>query len=335
MLRALKSHGRAALDWSYRRTGVLTMARPSLAIGLMYHSVANPDAARFVDPAWHMCPGRFAAQVKSLAESRHVVSLDMMVETLRQGRAPTSGTVVITFDDGYLDNLTVAAPILARYGLAAILYVPTAYVDAAEPQWIDRVHTALSTRRGNRLALEIGMFDLTTLDGEQRAYAALNELLIRSTMIQRQETLREVERQLVPRGQPPRMTLTWDEVRTLVREFPGFSIGGHGAEHIDLANAPPALAAADIRRCAETLTRELGPGPRHFSFPYGRSSAGTRQLVREAGFASAMCDADPVWRAGTDPFALGRIDPRVDLETLSLRTLPGYLALPARLRSLA
>ena len=53
----------------------------------------------------------------------------------------------ITFDDGYRDNLTVAAPILEKYRLPATLFLATGYVERGETQWSDTLHWLLAAGR--------------------------------------------------------------------------------------------------------------------------------------------------------------------------------------------
>lgn len=54
------------------------------------------------------------------------LSLQAAVSCLREGKLPEDG-LVITFDDGYLNNLTHAAPVLARHGFTATVFVATGY----------------------------------------------------------------------------------------------------------------------------------------------------------------------------------------------------------------
>src|SRR5271165_453487 len=75
---------------------------------LMYHRIATPD----VDP-WGLSvsPKRFAEQVQALRARRTMLSMDALVARLKSGDLPHDA-VALTFDDGYLDNLGQAKPIL-------------------------------------------------------------------------------------------------------------------------------------------------------------------------------------------------------------------------------
>jgi hypothetical protein len=80
--------------------------------------------------------------------------MDALVGAIERGERLAEGTVALTFDDGYRDALEVVAPILARYGLPAILYLPTGYVGRGETQWVDRLYTMFAARAHHRLELD-------------------------------------------------------------------------------------------------------------------------------------------------------------------------------------
>ena len=95
----------------------LRTPRPQGVI-LLYHRVASGLA----DP-WRLCvsPEHFAEQLDVVASSWQPLALHDLAreEGTRSGSLP----VAITFDDGYADNLQVAAPLLAERGLPASFFI--------------------------------------------------------------------------------------------------------------------------------------------------------------------------------------------------------------------
>ena len=61
---------------------------------------------------------------------------------------------LVTFDDGYRDNLDVAAPILVRLGVPAACFVPSATLDAPRLPWWDHVAYVVKHTRARMLRLE-------------------------------------------------------------------------------------------------------------------------------------------------------------------------------------
>ena len=103
------------LKRSVKRAAVLagrfTPAPSACSRILTYHSVGQRDHEM------NVTPDAFREQMAWLAENCKVVPLAQAAEG-REG-------VAITFDDGYRDNLTEAAPVLAEFGLPATVFIVT------------------------------------------------------------------------------------------------------------------------------------------------------------------------------------------------------------------
>ena len=109
-----------SLGWLVRSRGRLD--RSGLRI-LFYHRVSDDD-----DPL-AVTPRRFREQMELLAdEGYEVVDLAAAVGLLEQG-APSSRTVALNFDDGYLDVAENAMPVLEGLGFRATVFLPTGVID--------------------------------------------------------------------------------------------------------------------------------------------------------------------------------------------------------------
>ena len=87
---------------------------------LMYHAFSETDdASRYVVPK-----RTFARQMRLLKALRfHVISFEELARCLRENRLPPPRAVVVTIDDGYVDNRDVAEPILRSHGFSATLFL--------------------------------------------------------------------------------------------------------------------------------------------------------------------------------------------------------------------
>ena len=111
------------------QTSSAATALPNVPI-LMYHYVddtppdAGPQAAALTVSA-----AQFEAEMDYLADNGyHPVTLEDVFESMSGQQVLPSNPVAITFDDGGLDNYTVAFPILKRHGFRATFFVITGYV---------------------------------------------------------------------------------------------------------------------------------------------------------------------------------------------------------------
>jgi peptidoglycan/xylan/chitin deacetylase (PgdA/CDA1 family) len=283
------------------------------AVILMYHSVARPERRHLQDPQNAMPEAVFAAQLSLLARQRRVISLDTLTQMLAAGESPATGSVVITFDDGYLDTYEVAAPILARHDLPATLFLATGYTERVENAWIDVLFNAFRTRARQRLALPLATFDLSKSEQVDQAYISAAGELIRAGTSKRAELMSSIREQLEPQQQAPRLTMSWDEVRALHRRHPNISIGSHTREHLDMSSLSDEAVVEELSAAHRDIERELGITPVHFAFPYGRDNARARAWLGANGYRSA-CLTEPMTlvQSHSDPLRLTRLEARQD-----------------------
>jgi peptidoglycan/xylan/chitin deacetylase (PgdA/CDA1 family) len=135
-----------------------------------------------------------------------VVPLGEQIRALRAGQ-PIGGSLSITFDDGYLDNFEVAAPILKELGLPATFFVTTNFVESqsvpfwdkelpVQPGWMSWSQVAALSDDG----FEIGCHTETHLDMGASPLEAIAIELRNSKKILEQRLRKPVELFAYPFG---------------------------------------------------------------------------------------------------------------------------------------
>jgi peptidoglycan/xylan/chitin deacetylase (PgdA/CDA1 family) len=135
----VKSAVKNALMTTYLASGIpAARTRISTRLGrgrltvVTYHQVVDP-----ANDGSSVGTASFRQQMEHLREHYEVVPLQEAVSKLSVGRTPQR-LVAITFDDGYLDNATTAAPIMRGLGLPATFFVSTDMIGSATPFPHDR-----------------------------------------------------------------------------------------------------------------------------------------------------------------------------------------------------
>jgi len=105
---------------------------------LMYHYLGdlppNPDAIR---RDLTVSPARFEAQLAWLRDQGyHTLSLRQLYDHLTTGSPLPPKSIILTFDDGYLDNYEHAYPLLLRYGFTATFFIISDFADASQPGYM-------------------------------------------------------------------------------------------------------------------------------------------------------------------------------------------------------
>ncbi len=120
------------------------------AIILTYHRVASPNN----DPhELSVSPENFSAQMEYLKNNFNVISLDELLTKLEK-RTLEKNTIVITFDDGYADNLYNALPILELIKVPATFFIASKYIGTESYYW-DSVSNELYSRPMTAPELEV------------------------------------------------------------------------------------------------------------------------------------------------------------------------------------
>ncbi len=274
---------------------------------LTYHSVLDERWRPWIDPTYAVTARQFERHVAFLAKHRNVISMSELQAYVADGRTPPKGSVVITFDDGYLNNLTTAAPILAKAGLPATFYLATGYVSEQRNQWIDTLFVAFRRRRNHQLDLDGHRYDLGAWADEQRAHAALCERLLPATLPERREILDDVRRQLRPDAAPPALTMGWRDVQALEAFSPDFEFGAHTRHHLDLSVLSEDDIRAEVAASVADVENGLDRKVHHFSYPFGRLDSTGGRVIKELGLSSAVL-TEPAGAigAGSDLHALPR-----------------------------
>jgi len=262
-------------------------------------------------------PATFATQMALVAESYRPVAISELVEGLRRGRV-ADRSVAITFDDGYVDNLDRAVPVLERLGVPATIYVASGYVGSDAPFWWDEVEDLLvgSGAREERLELRVGDRELALATGTPaEREAALSDGVqpaLRETTPEGIERALRALRAWAGRPAEPRAS---EETGRAVRpedlarleRSEMIEVGAHTRRHPSLRALSPAAARAEIAGSRDDLERLLGRPPLHFSYPFGDRRRVTPRLVEEERFTTAVAveQSMPVTYR-SDRFALAR-----------------------------
>jgi peptidoglycan/xylan/chitin deacetylase (PgdA/CDA1 family) len=234
---------------------------------LLFHSVGRNAAASFLPAGLDCEPGFFRSVLKMLAAEATVLSFHDLVAAIRAQRVPPDA-VVITFDDGYRDTLTVAWPLLKEFGFPAILFPPTDAIGSNEllPLHALYYHGLLSgphVPASN--SIERGHYIVKLLREPRRATPAIGRDLY----------------------------LDWDELRSLRAE--GMEIGGHTCSHAWLAALSGEEQQREIADCKAILEKNLGQPVESFAYPFGYYDTSftnaTLEIVRRH-FAAAVASVE-------------------------------------------
>jgi peptidoglycan/xylan/chitin deacetylase (PgdA/CDA1 family) len=196
----------------------------------------------------------------------------------------------LTFDDGYVDNLVHALPILERHQAPFSLFVTTGYADHESPLWWRDIEDLL--RPDHRLACLGQTFDLAQAGQRDAALQALMAWFVTGPSNTRNAELHEIMRahDVSPVAHARQSCLDWAQIAALAAR-PLCTIGAHTLTHPLLATLDEATAFHEISASKKLIEQKLGHQIDQFAYPVGSAlAAGEREvrLAQQAGFRIAV-----------------------------------------------
>ncbi len=319
----------------YKIRWIKNRFRPGVVI-LLYHRVVDRPQDFF---GLAVSKKHFSEHLEVVRQYCQPLALRRMPGALADGKLPRRG-VVITFDDGYADNLLNAKPLLEQFEIPATVFVVSNQVGTQREFWWDELEqlVLLPETLPEHLPL--------SLDGQQLRWdlagdpprstgkpAQPHDGRDQSTRIAQParhtllRTLRERIYQLSPEARgaafedlkrwvglepicrPENRPMSENEVAAFAANGL-FEIGAHTMRHPSLAALPVPTQRLEIRGSRKHLESVIGKPVRAFSYPFGHRGTDytdeTVNEVRDAGFHCACAAFCGVARRGVDVFQVPR-----------------------------
>lgn len=302
---------------------------------LLYHRVAEVPS----DP-FKLCvsPRNFAEQLDVLKQHSQPIHLQDLAQKVRDGKSPHR-SISITFDDGYVDNLHQAKPLLEQFDIPATVFVATGNLENRREFWWDELERLLLQpgRLPQQLSLTVGgrthSWDLGDAaeygeadyqrdrawtwyvpeeadpSSRQRVFRSLYQSLQPLLPIDRQHLMDELLAQagVAATGRNTHRSLSPTEVRLLAAGG-AIEVGAHTVTHPKLSALPAATQRQEIEQSRARLEAILGRSVTSFAYPHGDYTEVTAELVAGAGFACACSTRVNRVKRQTNCFQIPRVE---------------------------
>lgn len=303
---------------------------------------------------YHNAEGNLQAQMRYLSRHYRVMHLEEALEELyvtkptahadmpgRDRRIP----LVLTFDDGYLDNYRHALPLAKKFQAPMTIFIIPGYVDSGHYFWWLAAKRLLKQLNGAKVKFDGQTYQLSN-PGERETLLKLIDTRLRyaSSVAERETFLASLQQELgtslpvrdVEKSNEDVLPVTWQQIREM--EESGFvSFGAHTVNH-------PVLSALsdqkellyEVSESRSLLEQKLGHSVRTFAYPIGKPQHFGDQsvdAVKSSGYSWALTTIEDANTDKTDPYLLCRLPGDVDLHwTIMAAELAGLLGIVSRFR---
>lgn len=282
------------------RTGALSLARRGVRNALtavMFHRVmdpADPDFA-LADPVYTVSTPLFAQLLRFFREHYAVVDMRHVLDAIEGKRALPRHALLITFDDGWADNLKYAAPLLQEQGLPAVIFVAAeAMQEEGTAWWQEEVFAVSRSGRLGEWLREVPERFADDAVGVVTRLAMMDEAA-------RGRLLAKLPRERYQ----SRMMMKCEELRELAGF--GVDVGLHGYRHVPLTDVADVGEELERTRVALAGMTDGKAVISALGCPHGRYDDRVLRAAREVG-VTAVFTSDKLLNA-TDEGMLTRVRP--------------------------
>jgi peptidoglycan/xylan/chitin deacetylase (PgdA/CDA1 family) len=235
---------------------------------------------------------KFILDAKSKGYS--FISLDAL-HTALLNNEKMSKAIVITLDDGYMDNYTHAYPIFKKYDVPFTIYITTSFPDKAAVLWWYTLEDLIIQNESITLS-DGSSFECKTAKQKIDAFWAIREKII---ALPKENFIDALQVLFKPQtidwhSKVNELAMTWEHIKEISHD-PLATIGAHTINHFALTRLSREELVGEVVGSKDILESHLNKRVEHFCYPFGGYyEAGDREtgIVDELGFKTSTTTRD-------------------------------------------
>jgi peptidoglycan/xylan/chitin deacetylase (PgdA/CDA1 family) len=290
-----------------------SMPKQDVLIVLNYHRIGNAPESPYDPGVFSATAEEFHWQIAYLKRRFYLTTLDEAVAMVT-GSTPLRTSVLITFDDGYLDNYSVAFQVLRSHGAQGVFFLTTSFVGSNHVPWWDVI--AYVIKNSNKSVIQLQYPERVEFDLRRQP---LNEVIMRVLQLYKRPEVKLPERFVqeletacessAPSSNAERCFMNWQEAREMQQG--GMAFGSHTHTHEILSKLPFERQLEEARQSRETLEMQLNRRVDVLAYPVGGRNCFTPETIealKSCGYRAAFSFYGEFNRPGEiQPFNICRV----------------------------
>jgi peptidoglycan/xylan/chitin deacetylase (PgdA/CDA1 family) len=261
-------------------------------IVLNYHRIGNANETQYDPGVFSATTDEFAWQLDYLKRHFRVTTLERVV-AVAQGKQSAEPSILITFDDGYLDNYELAFPILQAAGLQGTFFLPTSYIGTNRLPWWDVVAYVVKNAQKKEFWLSYPFavdFNIGQL-GIDGCIAKVLKTYKHADMKDGDRFISELAKSSDSSLPTEKLScfMDWEQAREM--RDAGMAFGGHTHTHEILSRQTAEQQLNELQLSRQILERELNQEITTMSYPDGGPTAfntETEDIAKKSGYVAAF-----------------------------------------------
>ena len=304
----------------------------------MYHRVLNQQEIKksFSQSGIIVSKPTFESHMKYLSKKFNVISLAEFTKTIKNDNAFKSKSCLVTFDDGWRDNYINAYPIIRKFCIPAVIFIPSAYINTNRQFWQERLTQLLMLLhnqcyknikfkekllsimdnsqikeiidcRENQLKERISLFVASQKNNNHEAAIRLIA-----------ELAERLEHEIIKNDDSGDF-LSWNEIRIMSQG--NIEFGSHGLNH-KILTRKGASVSKELLKSKEEIEQHLGNKITSISYPNGDYNNEVIEEVKSSGYEIAFGTQNGFMAPDDNLFTIKRVNIHEDMTN----SIPMFLA---------
>lgn len=272
--------------------------REAPLIVLLYHRVCElkDDCQQLA-----VSPGNFDQHIRFLSQNYPILRFEDVWNHIKQT------SFVITFDDGYSDNLYEALPVLKKYSVPATFFVASENIQSAKEFWWDQLEQIILNTKIDMDKLNL---PITFAASKEQAIVQTQLALKSFSVLEREKFIKQLAEQakIELKTRAEYRPLTVVELKQMDADEL-VTIGSHTVNHAQLAALSQAEQEYEINTGRTQLETILGHPVEAFSYPFGNIndfSNVTMKICEQANITKIAANFPGQAHSWTDPRQIPR-----------------------------
>ncbi len=263
--------------------------KPALEI-LSFHRIIPENSSYFIPPM-AISEKSFSKLVRRLMKQGRLVRLDEFIHDIKSGNF-NKRKVALTFDDGYLDNYTIARNILKNFDAPATFFIPCAAIEESGVYWWDFLFNIVHDDQAvfhewiSTTDCFFKRFNEVNPNSSLGRYTREMVRVLNGVSESKRTTLLDAVKKQFGPYKGKRLLMNWDEIKQLSND--GFEIGSHTVSHIPLTDLSTSVAKREIEQSKYFLEEKIESTISGFCYPRGQFALGHASIAERVGYSYAV-----------------------------------------------
>lgn len=283
-----------------------------------YHRIGDSSLTDFDRDIFSCRQDVFEQHLETIKQHFEIVTTEKLARIVNKTKLEKRYALV-TFDDGYLDNYTLAYPAMRQKNISGVFFLPTSLISGTDIPWWDEMAFILRSNVGQKVGLpgvdELIQLQAQTLDKDIRQFIYRAKRLENYTAQQVLEHLREQfpDVDSKTKAEQQQLFMNWSQVEDMAKG--GMEIGSHTINHHILSRLSEDEQRHEIADSKTVIESELQRTVNVIAYPVGRHHCfdeTTKKIAKQSGYQLGFNNEPHYNTTPIDPFDINRFSVNED-----------------------